>query len=126
MRNMYGSHEANCIAAIYGFLQQSIATQSASVVVKYDEESTYDFLQRTIGVHGGMKVSCDLGGGTYLVVKGLATSVQNSGYALQFDRDEYDVQSQCVVSWNTECGNYATAHLYKLSNFRLSLEHLAN
>lgn len=121
MRNMYGSHEGNCIAAIYGLLQQSIATQSSSVVVKYNDESTYDFLKRTVGIHDGMKVSCDLGGGTYLVVRGLATSVQNSGYALQFGRDEYDVQSQCVVSWNTECGNYATAHLYKLSNGQLPL-----
>lgn len=119
IRSNYCSTEGNCIAAIYGLLQHAISTQSSSVVVKYNDESTYDFLKRTVGIHDGMKVSCDLGGGTYLVVRGLATSVRKSGYALQFDRDEYDVTSQCVVSWNTECGNYATAHLYKLSNGKL-------
>lgn len=114
MRNIYGFREVTCVAAIHGLLQNSIATQSSSVVVKYDNESTYDFLQRTVGVHNGMKVSQDLSYGTYLIVRGMSTKVHKSGYGIQFGRDEYDVVACCVVSWKTTSGNYSTAHLYKL------------
>lgn len=115
MRSVY---DGNCIAAIYGLLQGSIAN-SSSVEIKREDESTYNFMQRVVGMHSGMKVSCDLEGGTYLVVRGLAASVHDSGYALQFGRDEYDVASQCVVSWKTDCGNYSTVHMYKLSDLMI-------